>query len=715
MGNHLNAINRDRAKAAVIVLLAIAVNVLLNYIVGRLGLPIYLDTVGTIFISVMMGAVPGIVTAIASNTLCSIFNEYALYYSIISISIVLVTSYFVKTELFKKKSNAAVYLIIISALGGIPGIIFQWIILGGPQFEDVEQAARMLSEGAGMDFFMSALLINFGFNIVDKGFSAFMAYMGLVYIPKDVKDRMWNLGWKQKPITEAEIKEYKKESYAAGKSLNARMTIMLIVASASMAGLMAFCGIKLYFRDLKKEYAQDAIKASEFVAENIDGDLIKGFLSDGEYISEYENQKYMDINNLLVSYHESLSDIRYLYVYQIRPDGCRLVFDTDPEVRNTEKIGTMIPFDETFEPYIPALLNGEKIEVVEVHSRYGYFMTAYTPIYDSKGHCVAYAGADASLEYMTNYIKDFVLQVLLVFFGFLILIIAVGLWFTAYGLVYPVKSMARFTGRFMKRQVSQDELDESVKQIRSLNIKTGDEIEALYQSICRMASGMAEQMRNIRYYTESVSTMQNGLIITLADIVENRDSDTGAHVQKTAAYVRIVLEGLRRKGYYLEKITDEYIEDVVRSAPLHDVGKVSIPDAVLNKPGKLTPEEFEIMKTHTTAGKKIMENAIAMVQGGTYLKEARNMAGYHHERWDGKGYPEGLHGEVIPLSARVMAVADVFDALTSPRVYKPAFSLEKSLEIISEGAGTQFDPKCVEVFMDSLDDARMIWEKYHES
>ena len=179
--------------------------------------------------------------------------------------------------------------------------------------------------------------------------------------------------------------------------------------------------------------------------------------------------------------------------------------------------------------------------------------------------------------------------------------------------------------------------------------------------------------------------------------------------------MRIVLEGLRRKGYYLEKITDEYIEDVVRSAPLHDVGKVSIPDAVLNKPGKLTPEEFEIMKTHTTAGKKIMENAIAMVQGGTYLKEARNMAGYHHERWDGKGYPEGLHGEVIPLSARVMAVADVFDALTSPRVYKPAFSLEKSLEIISEGSGTQFDPKCVEVFMDSLDDARMIWEKYHES
>ena len=714
MRNHLSTINKDRARATVIILVAIAVNVLLNYIVGRLGLPLYLDTVGTIFISVMMGAVPGLITAIASNTLCSIFNEYALYYSLISISIVLVTTYFVKSDLFKKKSNAAVYLLIISSLGGIPGIIFQWILLGGPQFEDVEQAAKMLSEGFGVDFFMAALLMNVAFNIVDKGFSAFMAYIALVYIPMDIRDRMWNLGWKQKPITEAEIREYKKESYAAGKSLNSRMTIILIVASASMAALMAFCGLQLYFRDIKKEYAQNAKNASEFVAENIDGDLIKGFLSDGEYISEYSNQKYKEINDLMISYHESLSDIEYLYVYQVRPEGCRLVFDTDPDVRSTDRIGTMIPFDDTFEPYITSLLNGERIEVIEIHSRYGYFLTAYTPIYDSKGHCVAYAGADASLQYMNDYIRDFILQVLLVFFGFLILIIAIGLWFTSYSLVYPVKSMARFTGQFMKRQVTQDELDDSVKKIRSLNIRTGDEIEALYQSICRMASGMAEQMRNVRYYTETASTMQNGLIITLADIVENRDSDTGAHVQKTSAYVRIVLEALRRKGYYLEKITDEYIEDVVRSAPLHDVGKVSIPDAVLNKPGKLTPEEFEIMKTHTTAGKHIMENAIRMVQGGTYLKEARNMAGYHHERWDGKGYPEGLHGEVIPLSARVMAVADVFDALTSPRVYKPAFSLEKSLEIISEGSGTQFDPKCVEAFMDSLDEAKIIWEKYNE-
>ena len=208
--------------------------------------------------------------------------------------------------------------------------------------------------------------------------------------------------------------------------------------------------------------------------------------------------------------------------------------------------------------------------------------------------------------------------------------------------------------------------------------------------------------------------MQDGLIITMADLVESRDSDTGAHVQKTSAYVKIIVEGLKKKGYYANKITPKFMSDVVRSAPLHDIGKIHIPDEILNKPDKLSEEEYEIMKTHTTAGKRIMENAISIVEGDNYLKEARNMAAYHHERWDGKGYPEGIHGEVIPLSARIMAVADVFDALTSPRVYKTAVPFDEALSALKAGMGTQFDPKCVEAFMDSLPEVKVILQKYNE-
>ena len=200
----------------------------------------------------------------------------------------------------------------------------------------------------------------------------------------------------------------------------------------------------------------------------------------------------------------------------------------------------------------------------------------------------------------------------------------------------------------------------------------------------------------------------------MADMVESRDSNTGYHILKTADYVKIILEALKKKGYYSDKLTPKYISDVEMSAPLHDIGKINIPDSVLNKPGKLTDEEYEIMKGHTTAGKKIMEKAIETVQGENYLKEARNMAAYHHEKWDGSGYPEGLKGPVIPLSARIMAVADVFDALTAKRVYKEPMSYEKAMSIIEEGSGTHFDPKIVEVFVESEKEVRRVLKKYQE-
>ena len=282
-------------------------------------------------------------------------------------------------------------------------------------------------------------------------------------------------------------------------------------------------------------------------------------------------------------------------------------------------------------------------------------------------------------------------------------------------MIYPVKSITKFADSFANDDTSQENFDEFIKLFRKLDIHTGDEIERLYLTLCHMTLDQAEQTRSIRRLSESTAKMQEGLIITMADLVESRDSDTGAHVQKTAAYVKIIAEGLKHKGYYAEKLTPKFMADVVRSAPLHDVGKINIPDVVLNKPGKLTDEEYAIMKTHTTAGKKIMEHAISTVEGDSYLKEARNMAAYHHERWDGKGYPEGLHGEVIPLSARIMAVADVFDALASPRVYKPAFPLDKALAILEEGKGTQFDPKCVEVFMDSLPQVKEVLRKYQHN
>jgi len=206
------------------------------------------------------------------------------------------------------------------------------------------------------------------------------------------------------------------------------------------------------------------------------------------------------------------------------------------------------------------------------------------------------------------------------------------------------------------------------------------------------------------FYHERVSRMQSGMITFMAEVVENRDDNTGGHIRRTAEYVERIAKELKKQGTYSDLLTDRYLGDMIVAAPLHDIGKIHIPDAVLNKPGKLTEEEFEIMKTHTTAGEKLLTHAKAELGESGYLNTAVEMAAYHHEWWNGRGYPYGISGEAIPLCARIMAVADVFDALTSRRCYKNAMPLEKAYAIIREESGTHFDPAVVEAFFTAVAD-----------
>lgn len=201
------------------------------------------------------------------------------------------------------------------------------------------------------------------------------------------------------------------------------------------------------------------------------------------------------------------------------------------------------------------------------------------------------------------------------------------------------------------------------------------------------------------FYHERLSGMQSGMITLMAEIVENRDDNTGGHIRRTAAYVEQIARELLRRGAYGETLSEPYVRDMVVAAPLHDIGKIHIPDAVLNKPGRLDDEEFAIMKTHTTAGEMLLGHAREELGESSYLNMAVDMAAYHHEWWNGKGYPYGISGEEIPLCARIMAVADVFDALTSKRCYKDAMPLEKAYAIIREESGTHFDPVVVEAFL----------------
>ena len=197
--------------------------------------------------------------------------------------------------------------------------------------------------------------------------------------------------------------------------------------------------------------------------------------------------------------------------------------------------------------------------------------------------------------------------------------------------------------------------------------------------------------------TRSVENMQERLVLSLADMVENRDSNTGGHVKRTSDIVRILVENIQAHQYF--PLSDALAKDIIRTAPMHDLGKVSIDSGILNKPGRLTPEEYTVMKTHSTISGQMVKILLEGMEEEHLVQTAYHVARYHHERWDGKGYPEGLVGEMIPLEARIMAVADVYDALVSKRVYKEPMSYEKAAQIMREGMGTQFDPNMLVVFL----------------
>ncbi len=192
---------------------------------------------------------------------------------------------------------------------------------------------------------------------------------------------------------------------------------------------------------------------------------------------------------------------------------------------------------------------------------------------------------------------------------------------------------------------------------------------------------------------------QEMTIFALAKLAESRDLETGAHLERVRSYCRVLALRLQQNAHFRDKVDNNFVRLLYETSPLHDIGKVAIPDSVLLKPGPLTAAEFEIMKTHTVRGAETIESLLTHFPNARFLQMARNITLYHHEKYDGSGYPRGLAGEQIPLCARIVAVADVYDALTSKRVYKDSFSDDTAIAIIDDEAGKHFDPAIVEAFL----------------
>lgn len=683
----------------------VALNVLPAKLALALELPLYLDSLGTVLAAILGGYLPGIFVGYATNLILSIPDSITAYYATISVLLAVTTTWFSHLGYFRRPLRPKLIIVVLSLaiVGGGLGSVLTWLLYGGGFGEGISAplAYYLYNNGIGGKFFCQ-LYADMGLDVLDKAIVVTLGLVLMRLIPRSWTPLLRPRFWRQAPLDDEQRRQTVERTTRLG--LRGEIMAMVFAATLLVAAAATGIGVMQYRRTTISEHTREGVGVAQLVASCIDPERVDEYLTRGAAA-----EGYTETEALLYDILHSLPDMEYLYVYRIESDGCHVVFDLDTAELEGSDPGELVAFDESFSELLPALLAGERIDPLITNDTYGWLLTAYEPVYNAAGECVCYAAVDISMGQLTLDVLNYLVRAVALYLGLFILILSVGMWLAEYSIVLPINSMSRAAGAFAYN--TEHERSKSVDALRALDIRTGDEIEALYRALVQTSEENVRAISAVQKQGETIARMQNGLIMVLADMVESRDQCTGDHVRKTAAYVRIIMEQMRRDGMHPDELSDAYINDVVNSAPLHDVGKIQVSDVILNKPGKLSDEEFAIMKTHTTAGGAIIAQAIALVSEPGYLDEARNLATYHHERWDGRGYPQGLKGEEIPLSARVMAVADVFDALVSQRSYKPPFRFEKALDIIREESGTHFDPEVVQAFFDAEDEVRRVAEE----
>lgn len=271
--------------------------------------------------------------------------------------------------------------------------------------------------------------------------------------------------------------------------------------------------------------------------------------------------------------------------------------------------------------------------------------------------------------------------------------------------------ISRFLNKPCPKQIPRDTLADGLEQYR---LRMSEQL-ALSADILDVLAGIVDVTSTAlqsHWNREAFEQARDAIITALAKLSEYRDPETGAHLLRLKKYRGLICNELTNDPAYREKVTPAFTVDLIRSSPLHDIGKVGIPDAILKKPGKLTGEEFEIMKSHAGIGGDTLRAVYDQYPSQSFIKCGMDVAYCHHEKWNGSGYPQGLKGEAIPLAARILALVDVYDALTCRRVYKAPFPREKAKAIILEGSGEHFDPNIVKAFLSIEDDFFQIAEQY---
>lgn len=470
-------------------------------------------------------------------------------------------------------------------------------------------------------------------------------------------------------------KEYRK------KLLKYRVVLLFIVIGLVLDVVMIGISYAVYTKNMNASYENICSGVTQVMASNIDGNKVSSWLKGND------TDGYYSIKQTLSRIRNSVADIENIYVYRMTEEGIQVVFDVNTTGLEAMKAGTMFEYGPRWSSFKNDLIKGKEIAPMVTDDKSGWLMTAVKPIFDSKGNCVAYAGCDISMAKIAADREAFMRKLALPLGIASVLVILIAIIYLEKKVVYPINRLDTYTRSFVYDNSTAPAVQ---SKMASLQIDTGKEVNDLRDNLTQL-------MDTVSQYTYEAGQLKENVIDGIVTMIDDRsiNEQGNANVQ----YVKVILDELRKKAEYQTIITDEFYDNVLKAAPLYDIGELAVSEELLSKPGKLTEEEYEHVKTHTVSGSEMIAEAIKGSQSAEYVNLTEQMAKYHHEHWDGTGYPEGLKGTDIPLAARIIAVPDVFNALISKRSYKKPKSIAEAFGIIAMERGTHFDPDIVDAFL----------------
>ena len=584
------------------IIICISLNIAGTKLNGLLGLPLYLDNIGTILSAAAGGYIPCITVGFLTNIIHGFSSPTSTYYCIISVLIAAAAVFFHKKKMLTRFPHVLLAVLSFAFLGGVAGGALTWLIFGmsfGEGFS-VDMAAS-INSAVPMGYLASNLLSNFVIDFVDKAIVTVISLLILNALPRKLLRFMRRQSWYLVNDTESSRKKCRSRfSMSIKVGLLVSVSITLIGASAIGVSIVQ------YHNSVVAEFEETGSQTDKVISEMLTEEAVEDLIQNGR-----DSESYKNIAPMLTSLKEASPEIKFFYAYKVTEDGVQVVYDMDiPGVKGNNP-GEFIQNDATIQKYKDKFLKGEEIPYDITNDEYGWLLSVYKPVYAEDGSLLCYAITDLSMQRLQSDEIAFLARLISLFVGLLFVVRTYAMWMAQKYIVKPIDTIADMANRF--DYDTDESREKSMALIGDQVIHTGDEIENLYNVYRKTTIDVIGYINEVINNRNQIANLQSGLILVLADMVESRDKNTGDHVKKTAEYVSIILNRMKDDGIYADKLTDDFIYDVVHSAPLHDVGKIKVSDAILNKPGKLTEEEFNIMKSHTIAGKEIIDSVITTV------------------------------------------------------------------------------------------------------